>query len=86
MKIRFHHNFRGKYQKLRVREQKRFQERRDLFLADPYNPLLNNHPLRGRYEGYRSINIGGDLRAIYRRLDQDTILFVEIGPHHALYS
>ncbi|MDP3762889.1 MAG: type II toxin-antitoxin system mRNA interferase toxin, RelE/StbE family [bacterium] len=86
MKARFHHNFRRQYQKLRVGEQKRFKERRNLFLADPYHPLLNNHPLRGKYEGYRSINIGGDLRAIYKRLDQNTVLFAEIGPHHALYS
>ena len=86
MKIRFHYNFRRQYQKLRVGEQKRFKERRDLFLANPYHPLLNNHPLKGKYEGYRSINIGGDLRAIYKRFNQDIVLFVKIGAHHELYS
>lgn len=86
MKVRFHHNFRRQYQKLRGGEKKKFKERRDLFLADPYHPLLNNHPLRGKYEGYRSINIGGDLRAIYKHLGQDTVLFAEIGSHHTLYS
>jgi len=86
MKVRFHDNFRRQYQKLRAGEQRRFKERRDLFMIDPYHPLLNNHPLRGKYEGYRSINIGGDLRAIYKRLNQETVLFVEIGPHHELYS
>ena len=86
MRVRFHHNFRRQYQRLRAGEQKRFKERRDLFLADPYHPLLNNHPLRGKYEGYRSINIGGDLRAVYKRLDHDSVLFTEIGPHHTLYS
>jgi addiction module RelE/StbE family toxin len=86
MKVRFHSNFKRQYQKLRRGAKKKFKERRSLFLLDPYHPLLNNHPLKGKYEGYRSINIGGDLRAIYKRLGSDVVLFVEIGSHGNLYS
>jgi len=86
MKIRFHYNFKRQYRKLRGNEKKKFKERRNIFLIDPYHPLLNNHPLKGKYEGYRSINIGGDLRALYKRLENDVVLFAEIGSHGNLYS
>ena len=85
MNIRFHQNFVRQYRKLKAEQKRKFKERRDLFLIEPYHPLLNNHALHGTYMGYRSINIGGDLRAVYRRLDNDTALFAAIGRHSALY-
>ena len=45
MKIFLHKNFVRKYAKLRRNEKAKFKERRDLFLEDPYDPLLNNHAL-----------------------------------------
>lgn len=86
MKIVLHRNFEKQYKKLRPKEQNRFKERRDVFLNDPFDPVLNNHPLRGRYKGYRSINVTGNLRAVYRLLNDDTVLFVTIDSHSNLYS
>ncbi len=54
-------------------------------MEDLYNPLLNNHALSGKYTGYRSINITGNTRVIYKFLDENVILFVEIGTHSELY-
>ena len=86
MKIVLHKNFEKQYSKLQPTEKKRFKQRKDVFLIDPYDPVLNNHPLRGIYKGYRSINIGGDLRAIYSLLNDDTTFFVAIDTHSNLYS
>lgn len=36
-------------------------ERILLLLSDPFNPLLRNHKLHGLHDGYRSINITGEL-------------------------
>jgi addiction module RelE/StbE family toxin len=85
-KIYLHHNFIRQYRKLKKSVKKKFKERRDIFLSDPYHPILNNHPLKGKYEGYCSINIGGDLRAVYKRLNNEAILFAEIGSHSNLYE
>jgi addiction module RelE/StbE family toxin len=85
MNISLHKNFEKKYLKLRPAEQKRFKERRDLFLRDPFDPILNNHALSGKYLGYRSINIGGDLRVIYKLLDNNSVLFSVIDKHSNLY-
>ncbi|MBI4128863.1 MAG: type II toxin-antitoxin system mRNA interferase toxin, RelE/StbE family [Parcubacteria group bacterium] len=86
MKIVFHKHFEKKYTNLRPADKKRFKERSALFMHDPYDPVLNNHPLRGKYKGYRSINVGGDLRAIYTLINDDTAFFVAIDTHSNLYS
>ena len=85
MKIILHKHFERQYKKLRPGKRKRFKERKDIFLQDPYHPTLNNHPLQGRYKGYRSINVGGDLRAIYELIGDDTAYFVAIDTHSKLY-
>lgn len=85
MIIKLHKNFVKQYKKLRESEKKRFKERRDLFLQDEFNPILNNHPLKGKYQGYRSINVTGDLRAIFKR-EGNMVIFATIGSHSELYS
>ena len=81
-----HQNFIKVYKKLPAKQQQQFKERRDLWLVDQFHPLLHNHSLQGRYCGYRSINITGDLRAIYKFIDEDTVIWVTIGSHSFLYS
>ena len=48
--------------------------------------MLNNHPLRGEHRGYRSINVGGDLRVIYEEIDHSTAQFILIDTHSNLYE
>ena len=86
MKILFHRNFEKNYIKLRVSEKNKFKERLNAFVEDPFNPLLGNHALKGKYRAYRSINIGGDLRAVYKAIKNEECLFVAIGTHAELYG
>ena len=86
MKIRFHKSFERQYKKLSKNKQAKAKKRFLLFLDDPFSPQLNNHPLRGKYTDYRSINITGDLRAIYKSVSQKECIFVAIGSHSKLYA
>lgn len=86
MRVVFHKNFEKKYKKLKFGEKERFKRALALFMEDPFYPALNNHVLSGRYAGYRSINIGGDVRVIYKMLDDDLYLFVTIDTHSNLYK
>jgi len=86
MKIKFHKNLEKQYRKLRKSEQARAKERLSLFLRDEFNPLLNNHPLSGEYKGYRSVNITGDLRAIYKYQNAAIRVFVLIDSRSNLYK
>ena len=86
MKILFHRNFEKNYVKLRVPEKNKFKERLAVFAEDPFNPTLGNHALKGTYRGYRSVSVGGDLRAVYKIIGNEEYLFVAIGTHARLYG
>jgi addiction module RelE/StbE family toxin len=63
-----------------------FADRLELFLADSRHPLLNDHALSGDRRGFRSINITGDWRLVYKKIDENIILLTEIDTHHNLYG
>lgn len=65
--------------------QDRFKERLDIFLANMFHPMLNNHSVEQTYPGWRSINITGDYRALYE-VKEHTIVFMKIGTHSELYG
>ena len=84
--ILFHRSFKKKYRKLREGERRRCDSRLKIFENNSFHSILNNHSLSGEYEGSWSINIGGDLRAIYKYEIPDTIIFVDIDTHHNLFG
>ena len=57
-----------------------------LFVTDPHHLALNNHALAGKWEGYRSINVTGDYRAVYRLVEDDAAYFVDLDTHSNLYE
>ena len=58
----------------------------DMTKENQYDVLLNNHALSGEYVGCRSINITGDVRAIYEEIKDNHFEFVAIGTHTELYG
>jgi len=86
MIVRFHRDFEKRYKKINKKTQKKVRERLELFSENLFDPCLNNHPLGGKYTDYRSINITGDLRAVYKFISQDECIFVFLGNHSNLYS
>ena len=78
--------FKKMFRKHSVWLQEKFKERVSLFMDDIYNPLLNNHSLDGKWRGYRSINVTGDIRAVFEEININHIEFVAIGSHSELYS
>ncbi|MCK5059883.1 MAG: type II toxin-antitoxin system mRNA interferase toxin, RelE/StbE family [Candidatus Pacebacteria bacterium] len=50
-----------------------------------FDVVLNSHKLSGKYAGYRSINITGDIRIVYKRVPNGFYL-VAIGTHSELYK
>lgn len=52
---------------------------------DEFNSLLDNHALKGEWAGYRSINVTGNWRAIFSKVE-NTVWFVALGTHPQLYG
>jgi addiction module RelE/StbE family toxin len=86
MTIQYLPKFKKQYKKLPLKLQLQFDDRLQLFLADPTAPQLRVHPLRGNYAGYWSMNINGDLRALYIKRGDEIIIFALIGTHSELYG
>ncbi len=75
--------------KLDVRIRKSFKKQIIIFAQDPQDPQLNNHQLKDEYEGYRSIDITADYRAIFEEIDEkeeSIAYFIIIGTHSELYK
>lgn len=85
MKIIFSRDFAKGYAKLSTKLQLRFDARLKLFMSSPADPRLRLHPLKGSYGGYWSINITGDVRALFRYEADDIVIFALIGTHSQLY-
>ncbi len=81
-----HRNFDKKYAKLPKKLQVRFKVRRNIFLINPFDPILDNHSLHHPYAGCRSINVTGDYRAIFYHEKADAVRFIAIGTHHELFG
>lgn len=86
MKIFFHKQFKKKFKKSNIKIKKAFYRKLELFSDNVFHPELNNHALKGRYRGYRSINITGDIRAIFIFLSEDSVEFDDIDNHNNLYN
>jgi addiction module RelE/StbE family toxin len=60
-------------------------QRIELFSNNPLDPVLRNHPLKGKYKDYRSIDVTGDIRALYLARGTEAI-FDAVGTHSQLYG
>ncbi len=86
MIVHLHRSFEKSFVKLPKNIRERFKERRNLFIADSFHPLLNNHRLHEPYVGCRSINVTGDYRAIFYHENNGVVRFINIGTHHELFG
>lgn len=85
MEIRYAKPFTKRFKKSPVKIQKATLLRLAMFSLNPYDLRLNNHILSGKWSGYRSINITGDWRAIFRETETG-VYFIAFGTHSQLYG
>lgn len=86
MQIRSSRNFDKQFRKLPKKIQEQFSKRIELLQNEPSNPQLNIHKLSGKYDELWSLNVTGDMRAIFDRENPDLIFFIAIGTHSELYE
>lgn len=87
MQIKFKKKFVKMLEKAPLNVQRNFEEKLKLFTVNPYNIILNNHNLKGQYQGLNSINITGDWRTIFKYEDRlNKAIFYLIGTHSQLYK
>jgi mRNA-degrading endonuclease YafQ of YafQ-DinJ toxin-antitoxin module len=80
----FHRRFKKKFKRLSPQIREQFFDRLKIFIVDPFNVILNNHSVGESYDNCRSINITGNVRALYE-VHGNVAVFVNIGSHSDLY-
>jgi len=85
MTVEFTKNFIKQSKKLNPKLRAQVFQRIKLFTKEPLNPLLRDHQLKGKYKQYRSIDITGDLRALYFHQGNKAIFDI-VGTHSQLYG
>ncbi len=86
MDIRFSKRFIKQLSKLPPKQEAKFYERLELWKINPNDPRLNHHALSGKLKGFYSLNITGDLRALYKVYDGIVYVYELIGTHAQLYG
>jgi len=89
MKVFYDPKFYEKLKKVDVRIRKSVKKQMLLFSKSPIDPSLRNHALQGEWQGYRSIDITNDVRAIYKKVQvrEDIVAYFAIfGTHRELYG
>lgn len=86
MRITFHKHFEKKFKRLDQKIKKAFYKKLQILAESPFSKELNNHALKGKYRDYRSINITGDVRAVFKFVSENVIEFDDIDNHNNLYE
>lgn len=68
-----------------VNFKKKFIEKIKLFEIDPFNPLLKTHKLSGKLQEYWSFRVNYDIRLIFKFINENEVLLIEIGTHDEVY-
>lgn len=88
MEIKLHSSFKQSYKK-RIKQNpklvRQVGERIALFQKNPSHSLLKNHQLRGDKKDFRSFSITGDIRIVYKSVNDTEVMFLDIGTHNQVY-
>lgn len=87
MHVRFSRLFVKQYERADPKIKSAFDKKLELFLMDLSNHQLNDHPLKGKFQGYRSLNVTGDWRDLYLEdRESKRVIFEALGTHSQLYK
>lgn len=81
-------NFKRSYKKVTKNKPElkiKFKEKLELLSENPFSNYLHTHKLSGRLKNLYAFTIEYDLRVIFKFIDNQNILLVDIGSHDVVY-
>ncbi len=80
--------FKRSYKK-RVRNnsrlKKKFWEKMDVFLENPFFTQLRTHKLSGKLAGQWAFSVDDDCRIVFEFVGEDRVLLIDVGSHDEVY-
>jgi len=84
MRVRASTRFLRRVKKLRQPQSTMLRAALRRFAADPRDPLLRTHKLKGELAGYWAFSVDDDLRVLFR-WDGEIAFLVNLGTHDEVY-
>lgn len=85
MEIEYADEFEKRYIELPNQIKIKAEKQEKLFRSNPFHPSLHTEKLSPKSREVWSFRIDKNYRIIFRFLDKDKILFLNVGHHHWIY-
>ncbi len=88
LEIIWTNSFKNKYKKWRIKFpqfQDQFRESMNIFVNNPFEPILKTHKLSGKLKDLWAFSVSYDQRFIFEFKDNNTIIAKDIGTHKEVY-
>jgi addiction module RelE/StbE family toxin len=86
MTIRYSKKFKKQFKKLSPKLQLKTKECIKLWAKNPNDHSLRLHRLGGKMSRFYSIDVTGDVRALYEIINGEVYLYQMVGTHSQLYG
>jgi addiction module RelE/StbE family toxin len=81
LKIHSTSEFEKSFSKLPIHIQNLAEKKDKWFRKNAFDPRLHTHKLKGELEGYWSYYINFQYRVLFRFIDNDEVIYYDIGTH-----
>ena len=78
--------FSKRYKQLPLTIQKKTEKQERLFRQNPFYPSLNTEKLEPRGKQIWSFRVDRKFRVLFRFAENNTVIFLTIGPHDWIYK
>jgi addiction module RelE/StbE family toxin len=63
----------------------KLQEALEIFVNEPFHPILGTHKLSGRLKGHHAFGLGYDFRVVFKFIDYEEVALISMGRHEEVY-
>lgn len=88
IKLVWHNSFLRAFKKIIKKNPElrdKLREALELFVNNPYHPILGTHKLSGKLKGHHAFGLGYDCRVVVKFIDQEEVALISIGKHEEVY-
>jgi mRNA-degrading endonuclease YafQ of YafQ-DinJ toxin-antitoxin module len=85
MKIYTTAYFRKKLKKIPVNIKKKMIRREQIFITNPFYPILDTHKLHGKLKEELSYSIDDSYRIKFVFIENGDVLYTDVGTHNEVY-
>lgn len=73
--------FKKSYKRLPLEIKRKAEQKVEIFVSNPFHPVLKTHKLKGKLKDYWSFSVDKNYRILFKFVEKDKVIFFDIGTH-----